>query len=479
MSNTYDVVIVGAGTGGYVAAIRAAQLGLSVAVVEKQKALGGTCLLWGCIPTKALLENAHALKVAQSGKEWGLRLAGSDAPMPAIGIDMAVVQARKDRVVTGLTKGIEFLFKKNKIAWIKGTARLLGNGGVEVTDGDAQTLHARREIVVATGSAPRSLPGIAVDRTRIITSDEAVHLREVPRSMVILGSGAVGVEFASIFRRFGADVTVVELLPRLVPAEDEVISAELEKAFRKQGIKSRTGAAVTGARVSGDAVDVDIRLADGATEALRADCLLVATGRGPVTTGLGVEALGLETFKGYLVVDTAYRTSVPGISAVGDVITLRGATHPHLQLAHVSSAEGVAVAERLAGLETRAIDYDQVPRCTYCDPEIGSVGLTEQEARARGYDVRVGMFPFAALGRAKIAGEPDGLVKIVGEARYDQLLGVHMIGARSTELVAEAAVALRLESTVEELIRTIHAHPTMAEAIGEAAHAVHGAALHS
>jgi dihydrolipoamide dehydrogenase len=478
VTNEYDLIVIGAGTGGYVAAIRAAQLGLKTAVVEKQKALGGTCLLWGCIPTKALLEHAHALKVVQHAKEWGVTIGDPAAGtgQAGVGIDMGVVQTRKDRIVTGLTKGVEFLFKKNKIDWIKGTARLVGNGGVDVFEGDTQTLRARREIIVATGSAPRGVPGIEIDRTRIITSDDAIGLRQVPRSIVIMGSGAVGVEFASIFRRFGSDVTIVELLPRLVPVEDEAVSAELEKSFRKQGITSHTGAKVTGAKVNGDGVDIDVQLGDGTTKKIRADYLLVATGRGPVTTGLNAEAVGLQMERGYITVDTQYKTNVPGISAIGDVITLGTPGHP--QLAHVSSAEGINAVERIAGQDTRPLNYDHVPGCTYCDPEIGSVGLTEAEAKARGYDVRIGTFPFGVLARAKIAGETDGFVKIVSDRKYDELLGVHMIGPRSTELVAEATVALQLESTVEDLIRTIHAHPTMAEAIGEAAHAVHGAAIH-
>jgi len=470
--NEYDVVVVGAGTGGYVAAIRAAQLGLKVAVVEKQKALGGTCLLWGCIPTKALLEHAHALKIVQHSKEWGISIGES-----AVAVDMARVQERKDRIVGGLTKGVEFLFKKNKIDWIKGTARLTGQGGVEVFEGDVQTLAAHKEIIVATGSAPRSVPGIAIDHTRIITSDEAIHLKQVPKSIVILGSGAVGVEFASIFRRFGSEVTIVELLSRLVPVEDEAVSAELEKSFRKQGIKIHTGAKVTGAAVSGAGVDVAAQLADGTATTINAEYLLVATGRGPVTTGLNAEGVGLQIEKGYIKVDELFRTTVPGISAIGDVITLGTPGHP--QLAHVSSAEGIIAAERIAGQHVRPINYDHVPGCTYCDPEIGSVGLTEREAKERGYEVRVGMFPFGVLGRAKMSGETEGFVKIVADKASDDVLGFHMIGSRSTELVAEATLALSLQSTVEDLIRTIHAHPTMAEAVAEAAHATHGAALHS
>jgi dihydrolipoamide dehydrogenase len=470
LANAYDVVVIGAGTGGYVAAIRAAQLGKKVAVVEKQKALGGTCLIWGCIPTKALLEHAHALKIVQNAREWGVTI---PAGTPAI--DMGQVNTRKDKIVTGLTKGIEFLFKKNKIDWIKGTARLAGNGRVEIVDGATQTLEAK-DIIVATGSSPRSVPGIEIDHQRIITSDEAIHLTAVPKSLLIMGCGAVGVEFASIYRRFGSDVTIIELLPQLVPVEDEAVSAELEKSFKKQGIRSLTGTKVTRATVTASGVDVEAQTPDGQTQKLSAELLLVATGRGPVTTGLGVEDLGLEMERGYIKVDELYRTNLPNVSAIGDVITMGKGPHP--QLAHVSSMEGIITAERIAGQEVQPIDYDHVPGCTYCDPEIGSVGLTEAEAKRRGYDVRIGTFPFGILGRAKMAGETEGFVKIVADKKYDEVLGVHMIGPRSTELVAEAVLALRLECTVEELIRTIHAHPTFSEAVGEAAHATHGAAIH-
>jgi len=470
LPSSYDVVVIGAGTGGYVAAIRCAQLGKKVAVVERQRALGGTCLIWGCIPTKALLEHAHALKVIRDAREWGVTI---PAGTPAI--DMTQVQTRKDRVVTGLTKGVEFLFKKNKIDWIKGSARLAGKGKIEVFEGDKQTLEAK-EIIVATGSAARSVSGIEIDRKRIITSDEAIGLRELPKSLVIMGSGAVGVEFASIYKRFGTDVTIIELLPRLVPIEDEAVSAELEKSFKKQGIKALTGTKVTKAVAGANGVDIEAQTPDGKTQKLSADLLLVATGRGPVTAGLGAEEAGLTLEKGYIKVDEMYRTSVPNVSAIGDVITLGTGSHP--QLAHVSSAEGIVVAERIAGQDVRPINYDHVPSCTYCDPEIGSVGFTEAEAKAKGYDVRTGAFPFGVLGRAKMAGESEGFVKIVADKKYDEVLGVHMIGPRSTELVAEAVLALRLECTVEELIRTIHAHPTFSEAVGEAAHATHGAAIH-
>jgi len=467
---SFDVVVIGAGTGGYVAAIRASQLGKTVAVVEKQSALGGTCLIWGCIPTKALLEHAHALKVIQQASEWGVTI-----PSGTPTINMTQVHTRKDKIVDGLTKGIAFLFKKNKITWIKGTARLAGPGTVDVFEGDTQTLEAR-EIIIATGSSPRSVPAVTIDHTRIVTSDEAIHLKEVPKSLVIMGSGAVGVEFASIYRRFGSEVTIVELVNRLVPVEDEAVSAELEKSFKKQGITVLTGTKVTKATATSSGVTIEAATPDGKTQRISADLLLVATGRGPVTTGLGVEDAGISTERGYIKVDELYRTSVPGVSAIGDVITLGAGVHP--QLAHVSSMEGIITAERIAGKDVQPLNYDHVPGCTYCDPEIGSVGLTEAKAKERGFDVRIGTFPFGVLGRARMAGEVEGFVKIVADKKYDEVLGVHMIGPRSTELVAEAVLALRLECTVEELIKTIHAHPTFSEAVGEAAHAAHGAAIH-
>ena len=398
MANEYDVVVIGSGTGGYVAAIRAAQRGLKTAVVERAPVLGGTCLNWGCIPTKALLEHAHALKIAQDWKEWGLTIGQA-----AVGIDMNQVHARKDKIVKGLTGGIEFLFKKNKIDWIKGSGRLAGKGKVEITDGDKQTLAVKKEIVVATGSQPRSVPGIEIDRKRIITSDEAIHMKAIPKSIVIMGSGAVGVEFASIFRRFGSDVTVIELLPRIVPVEDEAVSSELERSFKKQGIKVLTGTKVTSAKAGANGVDLEAQTPDGKSQKLSAEYLLVATGRGPVTNGLGAEEAGLQMDRGYIRVDGQYRTSASGISAIGDVITFEQPGHQ--QLAHLSSAEGIALAERIAGHEFRPINYEQVPGCTYCDPEIGSVGLTEAKAKERGFDVRVGTFKFGVLGRARMANE--------------------------------------------------------------------------
>jgi dihydrolipoamide dehydrogenase len=471
MASRYDVVVIGSGSGGYVSAIRAAQLGLSTAVVERQPVLGGTCLNWGCIPTKALLEHAHALQVVQQAADWGISMGPARAPVVA----MDVVNARKDKIVAGLNRGVEYLFRKHRIDWIRGSARLAGGGDVDVA-GDAPRTLTAREIVVATGSAPRSVPGITIDREHIITSDQAVALPRVPESIAIVGGGAVGVEFASIFHRFGTRVLLIEMLPAIVANEDAAVSAELTKAFRKRGIDVRTSTTVTSADAGGSGVAIEIENGDGRRESIVVEKLLVAAGRAPVTSGLGAEEVGLALDRGYVLVDALYRTNLPGVSAIGDVISLGDRAHP--QLAHVSSAEGIVVAERLAGREVQGINYDHVPACTYCEPEVGSVGLTEAAARARGYNVRVGVFPFSVLGRARISGDTEGFVKIVGDTRYDQLLGVHIIGGRATELVAEGAAALRLESTVEDLARTIHAHPTMSEAMGEAAHAALGGAIH-
>jgi dihydrolipoamide dehydrogenase len=469
MSSRYDVIVIGSGTGGYVAAIRAAQLGLATAVVERQPMLGGTCLNWGCIPTKALLEHAHALKTVQQASSWGIGTVGQPT------LDLAVVHARREQIVGGLTRGLEHLFRKNRITWIRGTARLAGGGDVDVT-GDAPRTLSAREIVVATGSAPRMLPAVIVDGEQVITSDQAIALPRVPESIVIVGGGAVGVEFASIFGRFGSRVTLVEQLAVLAPGEDASISAELLRAFRKRGIDVRLSTRIVSALRRGTSVDVQLEEADGRRAVIDTEYLLVATGRRPVTDGLGAEQVGLALEGGFIRVDDLYRTAVPGISAIGDVIVVGSRTHP--QLAHVSSAEGMLVAERIAGRAVHPLDYDAVPSCTYSDPEIGSVGLSEAEARSRGFDVRVGTFPLGVLGRARIAGETEGFVKVVGETRYDRLLGVHIIGGRATEMIAEAVTAIRLESTVEDMARTIHAHPTMSEALGEGAHAALDGAIH-
>jgi dihydrolipoamide dehydrogenase len=453
--------VIGAGTGGYVAAIRAAQLGLKVAVVEKQKALGGTCLIWGCIPTKALLEHAHALKVAQAAREWGLT--GIDGA--AVSIDMPSVHARKDKIVSGLTGGIEMLFKKNKIDWIKGSAHLLRNaaGGlaVEVTlnDGGKQALSATKEIIVATGSSPRSVPGIEVDRKRIIFSDEAIHLPAVPKSIAIMGSGAVGVEFASIFKSYGSEVTVVELLPRLVPGEDEAVSAELERSFKKRGIKVMTGSKVTSAKSGAKGVDIEVQGADQKSQKLSYELLLVATGRGPVTEGLDAEKLGIKMDRGYIVVDQMFKTSVPGISAIGDVITMGG---PALS-ARTRIVDGRHRARRAHRRPRRAADQLR-PRAALHLHRAGNRQRRPDRgaAKEQGHDVRVGSFPFRALARARMAGETDGFVKIVAEKKYDEIRAACTSSARARpELVAEAVSgAADGSGPSKSLGQDHHAHPT-------------------
>lgn len=472
MAEGYDVVVIGSGTGGYVAAIRSAQLGLRTALVERQPVLGGTCLNWGCIPTKVLLEHAHALKLVQQSDDWGITFA-TKVGTPSI--DMARVHERKNAIVSGLTRGVAYLCRKHKIEVVHGSARFAAPGLVEVLGETPRELSAR-EVIVATGSAPRALPGIDVDHAAVITSDDAIQLPTVPSSIAIIGSGAVGVEFASIFQQFGSDVTIIEMQPRLVPGEDAAVSSVLERAFRKRGMTVRTAFIVESTRVDAGRVVLQAKGADGKVQAFEVEKLLLAAGRQPVTDGLGAVEVGIELADGFVKVDEWYRTSVPGISAIGDVIAIPGRRHP--QLAHVSSAEGILVAERIAGLDVPLLNYDHVPATTYCDPEIGSVGLSEEEAGARGIAVKIGTFPFSALGRAKIAGETEGFVKIVADADYDQVLGVHIIGPRATELVGEGVAAIRLEATAEEFTRAVHAHPTMSEAIGEAAHALHGGAIH-
>ena len=462
-----DVAVLGGGPGGYTAAIRAAQLGAKVACIEREPELGGTCLRIGCIPTKAWVQTAFALKQAEhTFEKLGVRLGGFQ-------LEFGKANEWKAAVVKQMTQGVASLFKANGVEWVKGTGTFKDANTIAVAGGEDVTF---KSAIIATGSFPLSPPIEGLDSDRCVDSEGLLAQTEVPKRLVVLGGGIIGCEFASIFQRFGSEVTIIELMPRLVPVEDEAISAELEKSFKKQGIKLLTGTRVTKALAGATGVDIEAQTSDGKIQKLTADVLLVATGRGPVTTGLGAEDAGVKVEKGYIKVDELYRTSVPNVSAIGDVITLGVGVHP--QLAHVSSAEGIVVAERIAGQDVRPINYDHVPNCTYCDPEIGSVGLTETEAKQKGYDVRVGSFPFGVLGRAKMAGESEGFVKIVADKKYDEILGVHMIGPRSTELVAEAVLALRLECTVEELVKTIHAHPTFSEAVGEAAHATHGAAIH-
>ena len=470
MSNgEFDVTVIGSGPGGYVAAIRAAQMGLRTACVERDPTgLGGTCLLRGCIPTKALLHTADLYEEIKHGKEYGIVADG-------LTLDFAAVMSRKSRIVNRLSKGIEsYLFKKNKITLFKGQARLEGAGNVVVKGEGGETRVKTKNVILATGSRPRTLPGLAIDGKTIVSSDEILQIAAVPRSLVVIGAGAVGMEFASLFARFGSAVTVIELLPRVLPLEDEEISTEAGKLLAKS-MTIHTGAKTEGALKTAQGVEVAFRAADGQARSVTAEVLLVAVGRGPVTDGLGLESTKVQLDRGYIRVDETMATDQPGVFAIGDVVTVDGRLHP--QLAHVASAEGIGVAERLAGHHTEPVNYDQVPSATYCMPEVAGVGLSEAEARKRGHDVKVGRFNFGNIAKPRIIGQDFGLVKIVADAKYDEVLGIHMVGPHVTDLISEACVALRLESTVEELMRTIHPHPTLSEALMQAAEAVYGHAI--
>ena len=461
----YDMVIVGSGPGGYVAAIRAGQLGMKVACVEKDPRFGGTCTLRGCIPTKALLHSAAVLDGIRHAGDFGVAVA-------APSLDVAKAHAYKRDIVDKSVKGIEFLFKKNKVEGVKGHGRLTGPHAVEVAgeDGGKRTLSARY-VMIATGSVPREIEVAPTDGERIVNSDHVLEMERVPQSIVVLGAGAVGTEFASVYRSFGAQVTLVEMLPRVLPIEDEDVSKEVERQLKKRGIKVMTGTELVSAKTS--AKGVEVALKQGNMEAtVEAEMLLVAIGRAPVTGDVGLDAVGVATERGYVEVNGVMQTAVPSVYAIGDVVNTPW-------LAHVASAEGILAVEHMSGLDVRPLDYDLTPSCTYCEPEVGSVGLSEAKAKERGHDVVTGKFLFSASGKARILGQTGGFVKIVRDAKYDEVLGVHIVGPHATDLVAEACVALRLEATAEELFRTIHAHPTLAEAVMEAAHASHGSAIHS
>lgn len=461
----FDITIIGTGPGGYVAAVRAAQLGLQAAVVEMAPAPGGTCLHWGCIPTKALLQSAEVLETARHAKSFGIKLGPAELDFPA-------VHKYKTKTVRSNAKGVEFLFKKNGVTPLAGRGRLVGRGRVEVTPAEGEPYVVEsKNVVLATGSEIQSLPGVEFDGTRVINSDHALNLNKVPGSMVVLGAGAVGVEFASIYRTFGAEVTVVELLPRLLPLEDADLGRELESAFKKRGIRSSTGTRMQSVEPGPNGVKITADRG-GETVELEAEVLLVAVGRRPRTADLGLDDLAVEVDdRGFVTVDGMMRTGEPGVYAIGDILRTQA-------LAHVASHEGIVAVEHAAGGTPHAIDYDKVPSCTYCKPEVASIGLTEEEARKRGHDVVVGKFPFTAIGKAKILDDTQGFMKIVAESRYDEVLGVHIIGPHATELIAEATAALNLEATAESLFQAIHAHPTLSEAMGEAALAVHGRAIH-
>jgi dihydrolipoamide dehydrogenase len=457
MADSFDIIVIGAGTGGYSAALRSATLGKNVALVERDERLGGTCLLRGCIPTKALLQSAAVMDHVNRSTEWGIKASGEP--------DWPNIQTFKEKVVDKLVSGLTSLVKARKIEVVRGTARLAGQGSVEV---DGRTLQAPH-VVLATGSQPKLLPGMEVGR-RVITSDQALELDRIPGSVVVIGAGAVGLEFASLYRSFGAEVTVIEALDRLVPLEDEDISKEVARAFRKRGITGHAGAKVQEVKEDDDGVTVTFEAA-GKPQEVRAEVCLVAVGRGPVTDGLGLEEAGVELDRGYVKVDGQLQTSVQGVWAIGDVCATP------FQLAHVSMGEGIAVAERAAGQEAAEIDYAGVPRVTFSDPEISSVGLTEAQARERGHEVVADRFNMQGLGKANIVGE-GGMCKVVAE-KDGPVLGVHLIGPHVTDLVAEAMLITNWEAMPAEVAALIHPHPTLSEAIGEANLHLAGKPLHT
>ncbi len=462
--STYDVAVIGSGPGGYVAAIRAGQLGLRTVVVEKDDVLGGTCLHVGCIPTKALLYTAELLDTLKHARDFGLVVEGYR-------LDWAALQKRKERVVRRLAAGVSFLFKKNQVETVHGFGTLAGQGKVDVKSDEGVATIRARHVIVATGSVPRALPGIGIDGHLVLTSDEVLSLPQQPESLAIIGAGAVGAEFASMFASFGTKVTLIEMLPRLLPIEDEEISEGLAKAFKKRGIETLTETRVDSVKKEGDSVTVTFTTPDGETGSRTVEKLLIAVGRKPRTEGIGLETLGIETEKDLVPVNGFMETSAPNVFAIGDIV-------PSQQLAHVGSAEGVLAVEKIAGLEVTPMNYEHMPSCTYSSPEVGSVGLSEATAKERGYDVKVGHFPFNTNSKASILEKREGFVKIVSEGKYDELLGVHIIGPHATDLIAEAVVALEHEATAQSLMRTIHAHPTLSESVMEAAHAVEDKPIH-
>jgi len=459
-----DLVIIGSGPGGYVAAVRAAQLGMKVALVEKDPRLGGTCTLRGCIPTKALLHTAELLDDIRHAADFGV-----ESPDPRL--DLLKAQAYKRGVVDKNSKGIEFLMKKNQVETVTGRGRLAGPNSVEIEAGGKKRTLSAKHVLIATGSVPRELGIAPSDGKKILNSDHILELERLPKSLVVLGAGAVGTEFASIFASFGSQVTLVEMLPRVLPIEDEEVSNELERQLKKRGLTVMTSATLKAAAVAAAGVRLEVAQKEKPA-ALEAEMLLVAVGRAPVSEGLGLEPLGIVLEKGYIPVNGIMQTAAPSVYAIGDVVNTPW-------LAHIASAEGILAVEHMAGLPAQPLNYDLTPSCTYCEPEVGSVGLTEAKARERGHAVATGKFPFSALGKARILGKTGGFVKVVRETKYDELLGVHIIGPHATDLIAEACVALRVEATTEELFRTIHAHPTLSEALMEAAHAASGHAIHT
>ncbi len=463
---TYDLIVIGSGPGGYSAAVRAGQYGLKTAIIEKDGKLGGTCLHVGCIPTKSLLHTADVWTHIQHAEEEGISLQSPVLNFPKV-ID------RKNKIVTKHAKGVEFLMKKNKVQVITGFATLKGGGKVEVKTDKGTDTHDAKFILLATGSTARMIPGLQPDPEFLLTNIEILNLTAVPKSLAIIGAGAVGVEFASMFKKFGADVSLFEMLPRLVPVEDEEISKELERVFKKEKIRVETGAKCENIRKGGAGIQMTVTLANGKQEEVTAEKLLVAVGRAPNTANVGIENTKIELDRGFVKVNEMMQTGEPGVYAIGDIV----AGMP--QLAHAASAEGMVAVGHMAGKAVTPIHRNRIPGATYTEPGIGSVGLTEAQAIAQGYKVKVGKFPFAGNSKATILGSHDGFVKVIADGEYGEILGVHIIGPQAYELVSEAVTAMESEATVETMMSTIHAHPTIYEAVGEAFQNVYGLAINA
>ncbi len=461
--NTFDVIVLGSGPGGYVTAIRASQLGLKTAIVEKES-LGGVCLNWGCIPTKALLKSAQVFEYLQHASDYGLNAKEVDK-------DFDAVVARSRSVADGMSKGVQFLMKKNKIEVLNGYGTLRPGKKVSVKGADGkETEYSASHIIIATGARSRELPALPQDGEKIIGYRKAMTLEKQPAKMIVVGSGAIGVEFAYFYNAMGTEVTVVEYLPNIVPVEDEEVSKQLERSFKKSGIKIMTSAEVTKVDTSGKGVKATVKTAKG-EEVLEADIVLSAVGIKTNIENIGLEEVGIATDRDKIIVNDYYQTNIPGYYAIGDVT-------PGPALAHVASAEGILCVEKIAGMHVEPLDYGNIPGCTYCAPEVASVGLTEKQAREQGYEIKVGKFPFSASGKAKASGHSDGFVKVIFDAKYGEWLGCHMIGAGVTDMIAEAVVGRKLETTGHEILKAVHPHPTMSEAVMEAVAAAYDEVIH-
>jgi len=460
----YDVIVIGSGPGGYVAAIRASQLGLKTAIVEKES-LGGICLNWGCIPTKALLKSAQVFEYLNHSADYGIKINGAGE------VDFAAVVKRSRNVADGMSKGVQFLMKKNKIDVLVGFGKLKSKGVVEVkaADGSAKTYSAKH-IILATGGRSRELPNLKQDGKKVIGYRQAMVLPQQPKSMIVVGSGAIGIEFAYFYNSIGTKVTVVEYLDNIVPLEDEDVSKALNRILKKQGINIMTSSNVEAVDASGDLCKVTVKTATG-TETLEAEIVLSAVGIATNLEGIGLEENGVKTDRGKVLVDDFYRTNVEGVYAIGDIVKGQA-------LAHVASAEGIICVEKIAGQNPHPLDYNNIPGCTYCSPEVASVGYTEKAAKEAGYEIKVGKFPFSASGKASAAGAKDGFVKVIFDAKYGEFLGAHMLGFNVTEMIAEVVTARKLEATGHEIIKSVHPHPTMSEAVMEAAAEAYGECIH-